>query len=81
MVGDLTSKKKEDIRRELEIQLELGGEGLATEDKYLLEINLDDSDTSSGEDQVYWRVAFRTAWKAWELRREQVNNNATESSN
>jgi hypothetical protein len=37
----------------LEDQLELGEEGLEEDDRFLLEINLDELDTSSGEDQAY----------------------------
>ena len=45
--------------------MDLGGEGLAEEDLYLLEINSDDLETSSGEDQTYWLLAIRAAgeWK------------------
>jgi hypothetical protein len=45
------------LRRELEHQIALGGDGLAEEDHYLLEINLDNLNLSSGEDQVYWLLA------------------------
>ena len=70
--GDIASKRKEEIRRELLDQMELGGVGLANEDLYLLEINLDDLDTSTGEDQAYWLVALRAARIARELREAQA---------
>ena len=41
--------------------MELGEEGLEDEDKYLLEINLDDLGTSSGEDQTYWLLALEAS--------------------
>ena len=50
-------KRKESLQRELEYQIALGGDGLVEEDQYLLEINLDNLN-SSGEDQVYWLLAF-----------------------
>jgi hypothetical protein len=39
----------------------------------LLEINLDDLNLSSGEDQVYWLLAFKTARKAWEIQQARAN--------
>jgi hypothetical protein len=66
--GDLASKRKEELRRALEDQIELGGEGLAREDEYLLDINLDDLDDSSGEDHAIWLLALRAAREAYQLR-------------
>lgn len=77
IAGDLASKRKEEIRKRLEEQIELGEEGLAEEDKYLLEINLGDIETSSGEDQAYWLVALSTARRAWQLRNTQTHGNVT----
>ena len=65
--GELASPRKEEIRRALEEQLELGGEGLEDEDKYLLEIHLDDLGTSSGEDQTYWLLSLRAARVAFQI--------------
>ena len=53
-MGDLVSKRKEELRWALEEQIELGEEELAKENKYLLDINLDDLDNSLGEDQAIW---------------------------
>jgi hypothetical protein len=55
--GQNARKRKEGLQREPEYQIALGGDGLAEEDQYLLEINLDNLN-SSGEDQVYWLLAF-----------------------
>ena len=77
VAGDLASRRKEEIRKRLEEQIEFGGEGLAEEDLYLLEINLEDIETSSGEDQAYWLVALRTARRAWELRNSYTRNVAS----
>jgi hypothetical protein len=51
--GDLVSRRKKEIRDALEEQMELGEEGLAEEDRFLLEINLEELDNSTGEDQTY----------------------------
>jgi hypothetical protein len=51
--GALAIAKKEELQKAIEDELELGGEGLAEEDMHLLEINLDDLATTSGEDQTY----------------------------
>jgi hypothetical protein len=72
--GELASKRKEELRRGLEEQLELGEEGLEDEDKYLLEINLDDLGTSSGEDQTYWLLALEAAREARTLRLSHSDN-------
>jgi hypothetical protein len=68
LTGDIATRRKEDIRRELLDQIEIGGEGLVEEDKYLLEINLDELDTSSGEEQTYWLLALRAARVAFQIR-------------
>jgi hypothetical protein len=70
--GERAMTRKAEIRRELEYQLMLGGESLAEEDEYLLEINLEDlDDDSTGEDQIYWLMALKTARKAWQIQEER----------
>ncbi len=71
--GDLASQHKEDICRALEEQLALGEEGLEEDDKFLLEINLDELNDTTGEDQEYWLLALQAAREASLLRR-QLNN-------
>ncbi len=66
--GELVSKRKEEIRKALVDQLEIGEEGLEEEDQFLLEINLEDLGTSSGEDQTYWLLALEAAREARALR-------------
>lgn len=70
VAGDLAVRSKAEIRSELEKQIGLGGDDLEEEDRYLLEINLDELDTSTGEDQAYWLVALRAARMAHTLRRQ-----------
>ena len=72
--GDLASRRKEEIRDALEEQLALGEEELAEEDKFLLEINLDDLDNSTGEDQTYWLLSLQAVREARQLRLQQANN-------
>ena len=63
--------EKEELQREIEDQIELGGSGLDEQDRYLLENNLEDLKTSTGEYQYYWRIAIRAARADWILRRRQ----------
>ena len=62
---------KEELQREIEDRIELGGSGLDEQDRYLLEINLEDIETSTGEDQYYWLIAIRAARADRILRRWQ----------
>ncbi len=75
--GELVSQRKEEIRKALEEQLEVGEEGLDEEDKFLLEINLDDFGASTGEDQTYWLMALEAARAAKALRLGAEDNNET----
>jgi hypothetical protein len=59
--GLIASKGKEHLLHEIEKQMELGGEGLAEHDKWMLEVNLGEMDTSTGEKESYWLLAIRTA--------------------
>ena len=68
VTGLLASDRKEDLLRHIMEQKDLGEEGLAEEDRYLLEINLDDLETSSGETQAYWLLAIKAARKVVRLR-------------
>ena len=54
-------ERKEELQREIEHQILLGGTGLDEQDRYLLEINVGDLETSSGEDQYYWLLTIRAA--------------------
>jgi hypothetical protein len=59
---------KEELMKEIEHQLELGEEGLAEEDKFLLECNFDELATTNGEQQEYWILAIQAAREACRLR-------------
>ena len=45
--GDIATQLKEEIQMEVEKQQEMGDNGLLREDRFLLEIKLDDLETSS----------------------------------
>jgi hypothetical protein len=66
--GTLVTAHKEEMMKEIEHQLELGGEGLAEEDKFLLECNFDELATTNGEQQEYWILAIQAAREACRLR-------------
>ena len=68
MTGVHATQRKEALQREIEDQIELGGEGLEDADKYLLEINLDDLETTSGDTQEYWLLSIIAAREARILR-------------
>ena len=74
--GWKAAERKENLQREIERQIEMGGEGLEDQDRYLLDINLDDLETSSGEDQYYWLVAICAAREDRELKEQQANTSS-----
>ena len=68
IAGVLATERKEVLQADIEEQQDLGAEGLAEEDRYLLEINLEDLETTSGEKQTYWLLAIKAAREARKLR-------------
>jgi hypothetical protein len=58
---DVNIGHKEVFLKEIERQLTLGLEGLAEEDRFLLECNLDNLTTTTGEHQEYWLLAIQAA--------------------
>ena len=69
--GVLATLRKEELQKLIEEQIELGGEGLDDDDKFLLEINLEDLETTSGETQEYWLLAILAARDARILREQE----------
>jgi hypothetical protein len=60
--GVLAVQRREKLIDEIERQIALGGEGLAEEDRWMLEVNLGDLDEgSTGEYETYWLMAIKTA--------------------
>ena len=80
IMGVDATRRKEELQTLIEDQLELGGEGLEEDDKYLLEINVDDLSTTSGEIQTYWLLAIRAARDARILRENESNTIAIENT-
>ena len=66
--GTLVTTHKEELMKEIDHQLELGEEGLAEEDRFLLECNFDELATTNGEQQEYWILAVQAAREACRLR-------------
>ena len=54
----------------------MGEEGLEDQDRYILDINLDNLETSSGEDQYYWLVAIGAAREDRKLKEKQANTSS-----
>ena len=73
VTGVDATQRKEELQRLIEEQIELGGGGLEEEDKYLLEINLEDLATTNGEVQTYWLLAIRAARDARTLRENEIS--------
>ncbi len=71
--GTIASAKKEELLVEIEHQRDLGDAGLLEEDKYLAEVNLEEMETSSGEQQHYWIwiLAIQTARNHYALRAQR----------
>ena len=72
MHGDITgvaaNARKEEIQQFVEDQLELSKEGLDKKDHYLLEVNLEDLESTSGEEQHYWLLHIQAEQQERALR-------------
>lgn len=68
--GTIATLRKEEIQREIEHQLALGEQELPEEDRFLLEVNIEDLEHSSGERQEYWLLAIQAARKAGMMTRD-----------
>ncbi len=55
---------KEQLQCKIEHQMVLEATGLLWENKYLMEINLEDMETTSGKRQEYWLLAITAAQEA-----------------
>ena len=76
--GVAATARKEEIQRFIKDQMDLGGKGLDKRDHYLLEINLKDLETSSGEDHHYWLLQIKAARRDLALIEENRNRIAVE---
>ena len=65
--GTLVSAHKGELMKEIAYQLELGAEGLAEDDRFLLECNFDKLMTTNSKQQEYWILAIQAAREACRL--------------
>ena len=77
--GTLIAKYKEELLKEIDRQKAMGPDELLQEDRYLLEINHDDWESSNGEREEYWLLAILAARRACSLSRQSAA--AQQSSN
>jgi hypothetical protein len=68
--------RKEATQKEIEEQMELGGDGLVEEDQWMLEVNLGDMEKSSGKQEEYWLLAIKAARVALTLAGQQRQTRA-----
>jgi hypothetical protein len=61
VVGTQATLRKESIQQEIKEQMEWGKEGLLEEDHWMMEVNLGNMETTSGEQEEYWLLAIRAA--------------------
>ena len=72
VAGSQATLRKEAIQREIEEQLEKGGDGLLEEDQWMMEVNLGDLENTLGEQEQYWLVAIRATREAARLKRQRT---------
>jgi hypothetical protein len=73
VTGMQATLQKKAIQWEIEGQMELGTAGLLEEDHWMMEVNLGDMESNSGEQEEYWLVATKAAREAATLTRQQAN--------
>jgi hypothetical protein len=78
VVGMQANLRKEAIQWEIESQMELGTVGLLKEDHWMMEVNLRDMESTTGEQEEYWLVAIKAAWEAATLTWQRANQTQTE---
>jgi hypothetical protein len=63
VAGTQVTLRKESIQREIEekMEMEQGVAGLLEEDHWMMEVNLGDMETTSGEQKEYWLLAVKAA--------------------
>jgi hypothetical protein len=66
--GTLVSTHKEELMKEIAHQLEMGTEGLAEDNRFLLECNFEELAMTNGEQQEYWILAIQAAREARRIR-------------
>ena len=59
--GFLITHEKEHLLREIETQIDKGAEGLGEQDQWMLDLNLNNIEQSSGEQETYWLIAIKAS--------------------
>ena len=72
VTGMQATLRKEEIQHKIEEQMEMGSNGLLDKDLWMMEVNLRDLETTSGEQEKYWLVASRAAREAASLTRQRA---------
>ena len=72
MAGTQATLRKEEIKQEIEDQMVMGTKGLLDEDLWMMEVNLGDMETTSGEQEEYWLIVIQAARKAVTLTRQRA---------
>ena len=70
--GLISTKSKEQLLDEIDKQMELGGDGLAVTDQWMLQVNLGDLEVTTGDFGNHWLLAIETAqerYRLWEQNR------------
>ena len=80
VAGTQVTCRKEEIRHEIEEQMDMCINGLLDEDLWMMEVNLGDLETTLGEQEEYWLVAIRAAREAAMLTRQRAQRTQRERS-
>ena len=76
--GQVATARKEEIVAQIEAEHAEGGSGLVEEDRYLLDINMDDLSKMSVEGQEYWLLAIQAARVAGQIVAERITADGTD---
>ena len=78
--GIFACERKDKLLEDIEEQLAMGEEGLKEEDKWLLEVSLDDLDgDTTGEKEAYWVMAITVTRESFRLRQNITRNSERRS--
>jgi hypothetical protein len=80
VAGTQVTCRKEEIRHEIEEQMDMCINGLLDEDLWMMEVNLGDLETTLGEQEEYWLVAIRAAREAAMLTWQRAQRTQRERS-
>ncbi len=72
VAGMRATLRKEKIQWDIEEQMEMGTTGLLKEDQWMMKVNLEDMENSSGEREEYWLLAIQAVREAATLTWQQA---------